>query len=173
MKNKGFTLIELVLMIGLLVITAGVSSDIILTLIRSYNKTQISNEIEQNADFVLLKLQKELRNASGIASVPNGQTLIFSNAAGAQITYTVNTALGVITRRVGAGTIFNLVDTSFVGGGVQVQCGSSGSCFSVTGGSVVGIDLVFSNISPAAATGRTEFTGTVPVKTTVVIRGSY
>ena len=55
--KKGYTLIELMLVIALLALTAGVTGDIIISLVRSYSKTQVANEIEQNAGFVSLKLE--------------------------------------------------------------------------------------------------------------------
>src|SRR3990167_7157761 len=81
----GFTLVELLIVVALVIISAGVTSDIILTLIRSYNKTRISNEIEQNGNFVILRLERELRDASNVDTTQSSSTkLVFTilNAAG-------------------------------------------------------------------------------------------
>ena len=64
--TKGFTLIELLLVVGLLALTVGITSDILLSIVRTYNKTQVTNEIEQQANFVSLKLEKEIRNAQTV-----------------------------------------------------------------------------------------------------------
>lgn len=62
----GFTLLELLIAISLLAITAGLTGDILLTLVRTYNKTRITNEIEQNGNLALSKIEKELRTATNL-----------------------------------------------------------------------------------------------------------
>ena len=62
-NQKGFTLIEMLLVVLLLALTVGLTIDMLLSLIRSNTKTQVINEIEQQANFVTLKLEKELRDA--------------------------------------------------------------------------------------------------------------
>lgn len=63
---KGFTLIELLVVIVVLSIIAGVSSSIFLSVIRSNNKANIINEIQQNGNFVLQSLEATVRNARAI-----------------------------------------------------------------------------------------------------------
>ncbi|MFA6981670.1 MAG: hypothetical protein WC243_01435 [Patescibacteria group bacterium] len=180
-KEKGFTLIELVLIIGLLVLTAGVSSDIIITLIRSYNKTQITNEIEQSADFVLLKLEREVRDAESV-TVASGTTLTFKNADSHTIIYEVVSGAegGMIVRRsdtapppVGTTTTYELTDSSFLGGGMNIICPGN-ICFATTvtnGIGVVSVSMDFAQTT--RATGKAAFTGTIPVRTTIVVRSMY
>lgn len=165
MKNKGFTLIELVLIIGLLVLTVGVSGDIIITLIRSYNKTQVMNEIEQSADFVLLKLEKELRSSESVSSTDT--TLEFTDKFENSVIYSVSN--NVISRNG-----INLTDPSFLGGGVSITCPSN-VCFLVSGSpegsQAVRITIDFSQ--SAEATGLRIFEGEVSIDTTIVARGTY
>ena len=57
-KNQGgFTLVEMLLVVFLLALTMGLTSDMLLSLIRSNTKTQVINEIEQQANFVSLKIE--------------------------------------------------------------------------------------------------------------------
>ena len=66
-KNKaGFTLVEMVLVVGLLAISFGVTSDILISLVRSQTKSRVMNGIEQQANFVSLSIEKELRNAVSV-----------------------------------------------------------------------------------------------------------
>ena len=163
----GFTLIELVLVITLLAISAGVSSDIIISLIRSYNKTQITNELEQSANFVYLKIEKELRNSIDItepASGSSSDTLSFTDSDGiTTITYSLSS--NQITR-----DGVPITDVSATGGGVSVAC--PGNCFTMvnTNPDVLRISMVFSNPS---AVGGTLFSGSVTLDDTIVLRGSY
>jgi len=41
----------------------GLTSDMLISLLRSNTKTQVINEIEQQANFVSLKIEKELRDS--------------------------------------------------------------------------------------------------------------
>lgn len=170
MKNKGFTLIELVLIIGLLVLTVGVSGDIIITLIRSYNKTQVMNEIEQSADFVLLKLEKELRSSEAVSST--NTTLDFTDKFGRPVTYRVLD--NVISRDYDDEGFTALTDSTFLGGGVSITCPSN-VCFLVSGSpegsQAVRITIDFSQ--SAEATNLRIFEGEVSIDTTIVARGTY
>ena len=56
-KQKGFTLVELLIVVSIIIIVVGVTGDIILSLVRSYSKTQITNEIEQNAKNVQIYIK--------------------------------------------------------------------------------------------------------------------
>jgi len=57
----GFTLIELLLSIALLTFVVGISSDTIITLVRTNTKAQGANEVESVANFLSLKLQNDIK----------------------------------------------------------------------------------------------------------------
>lgn len=174
-KQMGFTLVELLLVVALLAISIGVTSDILVSLIRSYNKTQVTNEVEQQANFVTLKLEKELRSARTITTPPvgtPGNTLTFQRVDGTTTTYSLN-ASGIILRN-GA----NLTSNAGVGG-VSVTCAnntcntsSTGSCFTVTGTSpqILTVSMTFRQ---ALATATASYTGCVKYNDTFVIRNTY
>lgn len=173
-KQKGFTLIELVLVIGLLAISVGLTNDILISLIRSSSKTQVIGEIEQQSNFVSLKIEKELRNAR-VVTVPvdgdSGTVLNFEARDGTQIEYSVDMDSGVILRVEGVGgTSFPLTSNS-TPGGVKVTCGSP-SCFLVSGVNpqIVSIKM---NFAQAQSTPTSAFAGTVNIDSTVVIRNTY
>ena len=173
-KQGGFTLIELVLVIGLLAISVGVTNDILISLIRSNNKTQIIGEIEQQSNFVSLKIEKELRNAR-VASVPadgdSGTTLNFETRDGDQIEYNVDVDSGVVYRVEGVGGPSLELTNNAIPGGVKVVCGVP-NCFSVSGANpqIVSMKMIFSQSqsNPIAS-----FAGTVNIDSTVVIRNTY
>lgn len=166
-ETKGFTLIELLITIALLSISVGVTTDIILSITKSYNKTEVANELEQNANFVLLKMEKELRNASSIL-VPStvntpSTVLTFIDRDGISVTYDVTNG---ILNRAGAALVN---DNTTVG--IFVEC-PSGSCFTLKNSSpqVIQLGLRFRQRN---STGGSAFTGTVDLNNTLVLRGTY
>lgn len=169
-QNKGFTLIELVLVISLLALSVGVSGDIIISLIRSYSKTQVTNEIEETANFLTLKLEKELRNAQR-TSVPalgaSGNTLTFLNRAGDTVTYAL-TAQHQINRTVSSGGSFPLTISAVGSGGVVIDC--PGGCFTLIADSPQVVRL---NINVKSGNSSPTFEGNVTLNNTIVVRGTY
>lgn len=170
-RNKGFTLIELVLVIALLIISVGVSTDIIISLIRSYNKTQVTNEIEQSANFVMLKIDRDLRNAVSVTVPSNvgvgSDVLTFSDRNGDTISYQLSG--DTIERSVNGGGSTALTDNSPTGGGVVASCTSG--CFTLwnVNPQVIQVNIDFAHVGA----GGSFFTGNVNMDSTVVIRGSY
>ena len=164
--SKSFTLVELILVVGLLAISFGVTSDILISLIRSQAKTQILNDLEQQSNFVSLKLEKELRNATDVSSVgTNSLTITLRDTT--VITYSLST--GVINREVAGGVTLPITDKT-IPGGVTVAC--LGSCFSVTSGSpkTVSINLRFSPIGGGLIPSNM---GNVDIRDTIVVRSTY
>ena len=134
-KNKGFTLVELLVVIALLGISVGVTNDILVSLVRSYSKTQIKNEIEQQANFVGLKLERELRSAESVVpptTPPYTNSLEILKDGGVSVTYEL---VGDVMKVRDPTTSSAVALTSKDGvSGVSVTCGlSTGYCFSVTG----------------------------------------
>lgn len=178
MNQNGFTLVELLLVITLMAISVGVTGDILMTLLRSYNKTGAVTEVEQNANFVSLKMTKELRNASSV-TIPSTTSMVlqFSDGTSACYVYSANNLYRVpFSGTCGAtSNTTALVTTQAITGtasAVNLSCtGPSGVCFSVTGASpqVVSLYLVFDQANVTNA----SFRGSVKVLDTVVIRNTY
>lgn len=177
--NSGFTLIELLLVIALMSIAVGVTSDILVSLIRSYNKSTVINEIEQNANFVSQKLSKELRNASEVVYLnPSGSSppatgdsyneITFMDRQGNTINYKVNG--GVITRNTGSGDEALTVSTS--PSGVNATCISGDSCFTMVESNPQVIKISIS-LSQAGSPGNAVFEDDITIEDTIVIRDTY
>ena len=190
-EADGFTLIELLLVVSLLAISVGVTGDVIASLVRSYTKTQVQNEIEQNANFVTFKLEKEVRNASyTLFPVANGvgnTVLRFVNSDSTRlICYRLVTVSGVGVLQRGwfslSGGIpldcsnYTAVTNSASIGGVNVTCNvlaPGNYCFNITravgGPDVVKVHLEFAQVGGGGA----SQTGNVVLDNTLVVRGSY
>lgn len=173
--NKGFTLIELLLVVSILGIAFGVTSDILISLVRNQVKTQVAYSLEQQANFVALEIEKDLRNAYSVSgdTISNVLTII-GRVNGVSYTVIYTYAGGVITRQNGSVSL-PLTDTSNPGG-VSVSCtGANSTCFSVSGGSptLVTLSMRFtpSNLGSSAITPAN--TGFVDINSTFVVRGTY
>lgn len=170
-KNNGFTLIEMLIVVALLAITVGITSDILISLVRSNTRTQILNEIEQQANFVSLKIEKELRDARDVTQELEGDTLQFTRNDGVEITYehTTTDGVGFLRRQVGSSGFYPVTSGSGPGA-VDVRC--SGRCFTVTGANpeVVMIDMEFFQ---AANGGVIDYIGGAKIQSSIVIRSTY
>ena len=171
-KNQGgFTLVEMLLVVFLLALTMGLTSDMLLSLIRSNTKTQVINEIEQQANFVSLKIEKELRDSVDV-KIPGGGTSGNSIELTLRSGSTVNYKLSgnVLERSLTgvSGTFIPLTSNSSPGG-VAV---SGSPIFTITGTNpkVVKLNMVFNQAQSGAGS---TYKGSVKLDTSIVIRSSY
>ena len=174
--QKGFTLVELMLVIALLAVSVGVTNDILLSLVRSNNKTQVMNEIEQQSNFASSKIERELRSARSITTPATGGSgilLKFETKDGSTIEYDVNDSnSGLIRRRVGGTGAWTNITSNNNPGGVVAACGTP-SCFSVSAGynpQIVNISIKFSQAQPGVSS---SYTGQTTIQSTIVVRNTY
>lgn len=175
-QKNGFTLIEMILVVVLLAITVGVTSDILISLVRSNTKTQVLNEIQQQANFISLKIEKELRDADDIDTTKsNSDTLVFTRKDETAITYHLDSANNVLQRVVGDydedSNPYVPITSNVSPGGVEVTCIDS-ECFSVAGNNpkVVKINLRFEQAQ--RDTGMT-YSGSAEIRSSIVVRNTY
>ncbi len=166
-NNKGFTLVELLVVIGLLGISIGVTNDILTSLVRSYSKTQVKNELEQQANFLGLKLEREIRSANDIVT-PAGSysSLTIQKSDNTTVIYSLSSEVMNITY---PGPSTFPVTSKTGTGGVKVEC--PGGCFTVSGTTPKTVTINIT-MTPATGSGAT-FTGSATINTTVTVRNSY
>lgn len=63
---RGFTLVELLVVIFVMALIATVGGDVLISTLRSSNKANIINEVNQNANFVLSSVESVIRNAKSV-----------------------------------------------------------------------------------------------------------
>ena len=177
-KQQGFTLIEMLIVVVLLAVTVGMTSDILMSLVRSNTKTQVLNEIEQQANFVSLKLEKELRDAIDADVKDSGSTLEFTRRDGISVTYHFRESggVGIIERVVDElnppGNPYVPITSSISPGGVNVSCLDGNSCFEILGTNpqVVKINLLFEQAQVGAGP---TYKGSAKIESSIVIRSTY
>ena len=160
-ETAGFTLIELVVVVAILLVTVGIAGDIIISLTRTFGKTQVSND-------------KEFRSATSVVTPAavgaSGNTLHFINKNGKRVCYVV-TAAGLLNRS---------FDTVNCASQAPLTANDSATGVLVTGTPaftltsdkpyVIKINMTFSSATPNPST---TFSGTVTLNNTLVARGSY
>lgn len=76
--KKGFTLVEFLIVIGILSLSVGSIMLILTTVIKGANQTNVTAEVKQNGQNVLDTVSGQIRNASDVYSL-NGYTVLFGN----------------------------------------------------------------------------------------------
>lgn len=173
---KGFTLVELLVVIAILSVTVGITSGILLSLMKSYSKTQVLSEIEQQANFATMKMEKELRDGYWVFTAA-GSELLFYTKDGTYIYYFVTD--GILGRQVftvddvGQPQIIDsspVTDNASIGG-VIVEC--VGSCFSLESAVTPQIVSISMRFRQAQQSPLNVFAGDVKVLDSIVLRNTY
>ncbi len=168
-KNQGgFTLVEMLLVVLLLALTMGLTSDMLISLLRSNTKTQVINEIEQQANFVSLKIEKELRDSIDV-KIPgggsSGDSIELTLRSGSKVTYRLQ---GNVLQRSITGSFVPITSNSSPGGVVV----SGSPVFTITGSNpkVVKLNMLFSQAQSGAGA---SYKGSIKLEPSIVIRSSY
>ncbi|MDQ3098434.1 MAG: type II secretion system GspH family protein [bacterium] len=73
-NEQGFTLIEILVVIAIVGVLTGITSDIFIQIVRGSNKANVVTEIKQNGDNVLNQLERTIRNAEEITAMGGSNT---------------------------------------------------------------------------------------------------
>ncbi len=151
-RNSGFTLVELLVTLGLISVILVVSSEFLINLVNTSVKIQSKNEVEQNYNFIVTKMTKIIQDSNSV--VLDGSDLVASKD-------------GVDYR-------FALVGNSLTLNGLEL---SSLSVLEITNSSVFSIisanpQQVKINFLIEKDTG-TKFESSQEVKRTITLRRSY
>jgi len=72
--KSGFTLIELIVVIAILVVISTISLNILITILRGSLKAEITKDVKQSGDYALNILTRMIRNAHSIESTCSGSS---------------------------------------------------------------------------------------------------
>ena len=170
MNKKGLTLLELLVVTALLGILIGVASNVFLAVLRSQNKTTITNEVRQNATHLIDLFERDVRSAESVVQVnPNKITLTYSGSIDIDWEC-VPSSPGVNGRFARAGG--DVTNTESITG-VDIDCNAgSDAAFNVSGlsGKSQIIRLDFKIKQGVQAPTRNDYNIDLPFETTVGIR---
>lgn len=113
-KNKGFTLVELLIAIFITVSIGSIIFSIFLTSLRSSKKSSSVSRVRENGNGAIMQMSRMIQFAQEVNSPCNGSSqtsIIITGQDGEQTTYTLNSSGGIASQ---SGTrIYQLIDTSF------------------------------------------------------------
>ena len=84
-KSDGFTLVELLVVIAVLGILAGMGASIFMTIYQSYNKTRLTNQIRSEGERVIEDVEREVRNGQDVTL--SGSDLQVARTDGSTVVY--------------------------------------------------------------------------------------
>lgn len=71
-KKNGFTLIELIVVTGILLIVGGISSGLLFSILKGSFKAAVIKETKQNGEYALSVMERAIRNAVSVTPCENG-----------------------------------------------------------------------------------------------------
>jgi len=112
MNNKGFTLLEFLLYIGLVGIILTVSGAIALNVLFGKAKLMSIEEVSQNARFAMERMALDIRNADAIDTPPQGAASSSLSLEKSSGNLEFELVSGVLERKVGGGSFVALTSSS-------------------------------------------------------------
>jgi prepilin-type N-terminal cleavage/methylation domain-containing protein len=178
-SRKGFTLIELLVVTAIIGILIGISTTVFIGVLRSQNKTNVTNEVRQNAIHALDLFERDVRSADSVTPIGATDTITANyTQASESVTWVCVKEVGVdghgfFTRQVGTGPTEIVTNNDKVSG-VDIDCiddVSSTDPFSVSGSAdswIIGLD--FTAKQGVDAPTRSDFGVELKFETTVGTR---
>lgn len=171
--EKGFTLVEILVVVSLILISIGIAGDLIVSVTRSYSKTRAYNEIEQNGNYVIAKLTYDLKNATTVSQTATNNVTV--NTTYGSFTYTIQSltscsgySVNTITRRVlPSGTATKMTNDACTEG-VHIN---STNVFTITTTPVTSVTIALPLRQSGNYTSGSPYTASQTYNTTVTIRG--
>lgn len=85
MKKKGFTLVEIMVVVSLFALVFAIASGMFFSLVKNANKVKTLNQVKQNGSYALAVMERMIRNARQATAGTNA--VIIVNPDGGQTTF--------------------------------------------------------------------------------------
>lgn len=164
MKKSGFTLIEIMIVVGILGIIAVVGSGVFFSILRGSTKTKTLQMVKQNGGYAISVMERMIRNARALTSPTADSTvssITIKNPDSGQTTFSCEGTPAKIASN-GAFLLSNEVKVSNCNNIFEVKVGQPG-----IRPAVVKINF---KLSPAGTPSRPEEQAEVNFQTTVTLR---
>jgi prepilin-type N-terminal cleavage/methylation domain-containing protein len=164
MKKNGFTLIEMIVVVGILGIIAVVGSGTFFSILRGSTKTKTLQTVKQNGDYAISVMERMIRNARVLINPTADSTvssITIKNPDGGTTTFSCGGNPATIASN-GASLLSNEVKVNDCNNIFNVSVGQPGIKPPV-------VKINFS-LSPVASLGRSEERAEVNFQTTVTLR---
>lgn len=185
--SKGYTLIEFIVVLGLLALAVGSALVFLTSVLRGSNQANISAEVKQNGQAVLDSLERQIRGAKTAtiidsASLPVGVSsgIVLTNNNGSNLyiacfdpTASDNGAIKTATQLVGQGVpsegLYRTLTNPDKVSGININpCSISVTASSSVSGAVVAIDFTAGRAISAPT--RVDFDASAKFNTTISLR---
>ncbi len=130
--KRGFTLVEIVVVLGIFGILMVVGTDFFVSTIQSSNRTTIQNEVRQNAQKIMQDMVSQIRQATTPPVIGTNQLTVGS------VVYLVNTTDWSITKN---GQKLNSNAVAVVNCGCVTSCSTSGLVLTPNSNGSISISL--------------------------------
>ena len=180
-EQRGFTLIELLVVTAIIGILIGISTTVFIGILRSQNKTNVINEVRQNAIHAIDLFERDIRDAESVEIPelplpPETNIVTIHKIDFTTIVWTCTDAIGgnngVFTRKVDLGTDEKITNTDTIYG-VDIDCDEEDgtAAFLVSGNAESTIiKLDFTAKQGVDAPTRNDFNVEIKFETTVGTR---
>lgn len=122
--SRGYTLVELLAVTSIIVIVSGLIIGVLYSTLRGGNKTRVTNDVSQNANYALSVISNTAINAQSVTSVggnsisdctagPSGNSIEFEQSNGALVRFSCDAVTESIASSSGTTTTY-LVDNNSV-----------------------------------------------------------
>lgn len=168
-NKKGFTLLELLVVTAILGVLIGISSTVFISILRSQNKTNITNEVRQNATLAIDLFERDVRSASDInPRIPNNIVTLEGADNGFEVVWECEEIPGDngVLKRNGVSVTNTEKQT-----GVGIDCGGPGAfTFVVSDSSAPIVTMRFDALQGVDAPSRADYEIKLAFETTVGVR---
>ena len=164
---RGYTLIELVVVVGVLVLISAVATDMFVNITRSYNKANVIAEIEQNGNTALISMVNEIRQARSVSPTSGTtSTITITDQSGGTVTFGFRTPTGSVNGCLYRGAATQCLTDDTYATGVNVTY----LIFTVIESDPPAVTVEITIAQPKGVLARQDYQAQTTLKTSVVLR---